>query len=202
MASDYAALQSALDAHDADEISSHGVVLEENLSEVETFSVGTTVLGPHRIAYWGLQRFVQAPNGGEAYAGSDLEVAQGDYDALLAFDLPPKARAAIEMARRYDAATFAAYPGLFASRRNYDVIVGTDARGHRRAGVLEQSWRVGGASGAEIAALEAFRRDGGPELCGVSPWRSRMKASLCPRERPSTSRASTRSPARSPNMRT
>jgi hypothetical protein len=25
--------------------------------------------------------------------------------------------------------------------------------------VLEQSWRIGGASGAEIAALEAFRAD-------------------------------------------
>ena len=28
-----------------------------------------------------------------------------------------------------------------------------------RSGVLEQSWRLGGASGAEIGALEAFRAD-------------------------------------------
>jgi hypothetical protein len=27
--------------------------------------------------------------------------------------------------------------------------------------VLEQSWRIGGASGAEVAALEAFRADPG-----------------------------------------
>ncbi len=33
------------------------------------------------------------------------------------------------------------------------------ACGARRAGVLEQSWRIGGASGAEILALAAFRRD-------------------------------------------
>jgi hypothetical protein len=45
------------------------------------------------------------------------------------------------------------------SRRNYDVAQGLDAAGRRRSGVLEQSWRVGGASGAEIAALEAFRAD-------------------------------------------
>ena len=51
------------------------------------------------------------------------------------------------------------FPGMFASRRNYDVIQGTDAAGRRRSGVLEQSWRVGGASGAEIAALEAFRAE-------------------------------------------
>jgi hypothetical protein len=48
---------------------------------------------------------------------------------------------------------------MFASRRNYDVIQGLDAAGRRRSGVLEQSWRVGGASGAEVAALEAFRAD-------------------------------------------
>ena len=28
-----------------------------------------------------------------------------------------------------------------------------------RSGVLEQSWRIGGASGAEVAALEAFRAE-------------------------------------------
>ena len=49
-------------------------------------------------------------------------------------------------------------PGFFASRRNYDVAQGVDAAGRRRSGVLEQSWRLGGASGAEIAALEAFGR--------------------------------------------
>ena len=42
---------------------------------------------------------------------------------------------------------------------------GTDASGRRRLGVLEQSWRLGGASGAEIAALEAFRAD--PSLRSV-----------------------------------
>ena len=40
-----------------------------------------------------------------------------------------------------------------------------DAVGRRRSGVLEQSWRAGGASGAEIAALEAFRAD--PSLPSV-----------------------------------
>jgi hypothetical protein len=69
------------------------------------------------------------------------------------------------MAERYDNAVFGAHAGLFASRRNYDVIEGTDAQGGLRTGVLEQSWRIGGASGAEIAALEAFRMD--PTLAHV-----------------------------------
>ncbi len=59
----------------------------------------------------------------------------------------------------YDAAASACFPGLVVSRRNYDVAQGLDAAGRRQSGVLEQSWRVGGASRAEIAALEAFRAD-------------------------------------------
>jgi hypothetical protein len=48
---------------------------------------------------------------------------------------------------------------MFASRSNYDIAQGTDGEGRWRSGVLEQSWRIGGASGAEIAALHAFRAD-------------------------------------------
>jgi hypothetical protein len=59
----------------------------------------------------------------------------------------------------YDAAAHACFPGFFASRRNYDVVEGRDAQGHPRTGVLEQSWRAGGASGAEVAAHEAQQAD-------------------------------------------
>jgi hypothetical protein len=48
---------------------------------------------------------------------------------------------------------------MFASRCNYDVAEGRDAAGRTVAGVLEQSWRIGGASGAEVAALEALQAD-------------------------------------------
>jgi hypothetical protein len=68
-------------------------------------------------------------------------------------------RRAIEQARAYDAAAFRCFAGLFASRRNYDVAQGRDAQGAERSGVLEQSWRIGGASGAEVAALHAFHAD-------------------------------------------
>jgi hypothetical protein len=34
-----------------------------------------------------------------------------------------------------------------------------DASGKRRSGVLEQSWRMGGASSAEVAALQSFIND-------------------------------------------
>jgi len=154
-----AELGAALAVRDPDEIARHGVVLEENLVEPETLSVGTTWIGEHRIAYWGVQRFTETPTGEVVYGGSDLQVSQGDYEDLLAFPLPDRARTAIALARAYEDAVFAAYPSLLASRRNYDVILGRNADGRSRAGVLEQSWRIGGASGAEIAAIEAFQRD-------------------------------------------
>lgn len=180
VAADQAALEAALQARDPDEIGTHGVVLEENLVDITTYSVGTSALGDHRIAYWGLQRFEATADDGEVYAGSDLEVAQGGLDDLLAFDLPQVARTAIEIARRYDAAAFAAYPGLFASRRNYDVITGRDQQGRQRVGVLEQSWRVGGASGAELAAMQAFARDRTRRLVRSFTMELRSEAAVIP----------------------
>jgi hypothetical protein len=93
------------------------------------------------------------------YGGSELVIVRGDFDALLELDPPEEARLAVAQARAYEAAAIGCFPGLFASRRNCDVALGLDASGRRRSGVLEQSWRIGGASSAEIAALEAFRAE-------------------------------------------
>ncbi|MFP5405503.1 MAG: DUF3182 family protein, partial [Gammaproteobacteria bacterium] len=62
-------------------------------------------------------------------------------------------------------AAFESFPGMFASRCNYDVAQGVDDSGRWCSGVLEQSWRMGGASGAELAALQAFADD--PDLQSV-----------------------------------
>lgn len=90
------------------------------------------------------------------YGGSELRVARGGFDALRRLDLADRERRAIDLACQYDAAVSAAYPALIASRRNYDVAFGLGADGRPRAGVLEQSWRAGGASIAELAAMQAF----------------------------------------------
>ena len=82
---------------------------------------------------------------------------RGGGEALLGLELPARVRRAIAQALVYDRAATEHY-GVIASRRNYDVAVGVDAQGRELSGVLEQSWRMGGASGAEIAALQEFRR--------------------------------------------
>ena len=161
VARDAAALDAAIDAVDAGELRLCGVALEQSLSEVVTYSVGRVSVGAWEATYFGTQKLTADHDGAQVYGGSDLVVARGDFDALLTLAVPTDAQLAIARARTYDAAAGACFPGLIASRRNYDVVLGLDESGERRCGVLEQSWRIGGASGPEVAALEAFRDDPG-----------------------------------------
>ncbi len=152
-------LVDALDTLPPGDILDHGVVIEPNLDQPVTYSVGCLRVGEWKLAYHGTQQSTRDHAQREVYGGSDLVVVRGGFDALLAEPLAPELRTAIEHARRYDAAVAATHPGFFASRRNYDVVAGHDSAGVRRCGVLEQSWRIGGASPAEIAALAALHAD-------------------------------------------
>jgi hypothetical protein len=141
------------------ELVSAGVVLEEHLDQVTTHSVGQVRVAGLVASYWGTQRTTHNNRGHEVYGGSDLVVVRGGFDALRALPLSTDAQLAVSRALVYDGAADACFAGFVASRRNYDVVEGTDARGRRRAGVLEQSWRIGGASAAEVEALLAFLHD-------------------------------------------
>lgn len=177
VARDAAELQALLGAADAGELLAHGLVLEAHMEEVRTFSVGQVTVGDLQASYFGFQRLTRNNQGEEVFGGSDLTVARGGFEALQALTPPAEIQRAIEQARRYDAAVHACYAGFYASRKNYDIVLGRDAAGRWRSGVLEQSWRVGGATGPEIAALEVFRaRPGcmrvhtaGFEIFGDSP---------------------------------
>jgi hypothetical protein len=159
VAPDAAALDAALGAAEDAELSEHGLVLEEDLAAVTTYSVGQVRVAGLVASYCGTQRLTPDNAGEAVYGGSELLVARGDFGALAALGPPEGARLAVERARIYDAAAAECFAGMFASRRNYDVARGSDAAGRPRCGVLEQSWRIGGASGAEVAALEAFRAE-------------------------------------------
>ena len=145
-----------------------GVVLEQDLSEVVTHSVGQSFIGDKLLSYCGDQYLTDDARGEQVYGGSNLLVVQGDYDDLLALDLPDDVRLAIRQAQVFDRAADEAYPGFYASRRNYDIAQGLDSSGQSRSGVLEQSWRMGGASSAEVAALQSFVNDPGMRAIRVS----------------------------------
>jgi Protein of unknown function (DUF3182) len=149
--------EAVLDHLEPVELSRDGIVIEQNFEKITTYSIGQVRVSELLGTYCGLQRLTTDNGGAEVYGGSDLVVVRGDYDTLLEIDLTPDARFAVRQARSYDAAAAEEFPGLIASRRNYDVAHVLDSDGQRHCGVLEQSWRIGGATPAEIAALEAFR---------------------------------------------
>ena len=157
-------LAEVLGAIDADELSTSGVVIEENLDEVTTYSVGQVRVGRSRRhllrhaaaddATTGAQKSTAAPTCSSCEATSTRCCASrwrnpsGSRSRRPASTTPLPTRAS---------------PG--SSLRG---AITTWCRGSMRAdgsarGVLEQSWRIGGASGAEIGALEAFRADPGAE---------------------------------------
>lgn len=159
VASTPAEVDAALASIGPDEIESQGVVIERNLADATTWSIGQVVACGIALSYCGVQHEVRNRKGRDVYGGSTIDCVRGDFTVLLARTDPPVAAEAVAAALRYDEAATRLFPGFFASRRNYDVIAGRDAASRQHVGVLEQSWRVGGASAAELLALEAFVAD-------------------------------------------
>ena len=143
------------------EIATYGLVLEENLREVKTLSVGRINLNGFMLSYYGKQRKTKDNEGNVVYGGSDLVCVPGSWEDLLTVVFEENVRFGVLQARTYDEA-MAAYPGFMASRRNYDIGQGFDAQGAWRSGVFESSWRIGGASPAELLAMAAFLEE--PDL--------------------------------------
>ncbi|WP_206862232.1 DUF3182 family protein [Lysobacter changpingensis] len=166
VATERKSLDAALAQLDPKSLARVGAVVELNLKPVKTYSVGTVAVGSHRVAYFGMQRLTRNRDGVATYGGSTLACLRGDLNDLLATLEDEAERRVLRCAIRYDAEVSRAYPSFFASRRNYDVALGVDPSGMPRTGVLEQSWRVGGATPAEVLALEAMHRD--PQLSRVN----------------------------------
>lgn len=152
-------LEAQLDALGDETLRAEGVVIERHLDPIETFSVGQIMLDDMVASYYGVQHLTVNNHGHQVYGGSDLFVTRGGFDTLERLDLTADIRECVAKARAFDAAVATNYAGFFASRRNYDVAWGFDEAGRRHCGVLEQSWRVGGATGAEIGALRTFRAE-------------------------------------------
>src|SRR5262249_749515 len=135
--------------------------------QVRTFSVGEVAVGSLKISYHGTQRTVADNDGRPVYGGSELVCGRGGWGGFDGVPVSPRIRAAGGAARRCDEATEEVHV-FTGSRRNYDVAQGIGADGRARSGVLESSWRVGGASSAELAAFAAFARDPSLEIIGAS----------------------------------
>lgn len=147
-----------------------GVAAEVNLGALRTISIGEVDFPGMTLAYYGEQRLTQTDEGVLVYGGSHLHALHGNLAQLAKHSLPPGISEAITAALGYERGVMDAFPGVFASRRNYDVAIGSQAGGSEHVAVLEHSWRVGGASAAEIMAYEAFRSE---------PSKRRVEAYTC-----------------------
>ncbi len=153
-----AELASILAMLDPDELSRVGFVLERNLDKVKTYSFGKIQAHGITASYYGVQTETYNNQAEACYGGSDLVIARGGHDRLLNLDIPEHIRLAVSQAAVFDQAT-QHYPQIIVSRRNYDIGQGFDSNGKFISGVFEQSWTIGGASGPEVAALQAFSDD-------------------------------------------
>src|SRR5262245_47730495 len=139
-------------------IITHGLVIESNLRDVTTLSIGQITIADMTITYHGTQRVAINNAGRRVYGGSALVCVRGGWESLVRLPMPRAVRLAAAQAKQYEDA-MREYPGFMVSRRNYDVAQGLDGEGRSRSGVLEASWRSGGASTAELAALREFAQD-------------------------------------------
>jgi hypothetical protein len=135
-------LNEFLDTISPDDMALCGVVLETQLCQVKTLSVGQITVDGLSLTYHGTQRIATDNAGRSVYGGSDLTCVRGGWDALGRVAIAANVRLALNQARRYDECT-RSFPGFIASRRNYDVGQGTDANGEWRSGVFEASGRAG-----------------------------------------------------------
>ncbi len=150
---DLAQLRAALERWE--EVVGQGLVIEENLADVRTLSVGQVEIPGQTIAYIGEQAVTGNNRGEPAYGGSRLLAIRGGFAELANLGFAGDFGLAIARAAAFDRLADR-HLGLIASRRNYDVALGRGAASAPRVAVLEQSWRIGGATPAEILALEAL----------------------------------------------
>lgn len=152
-------LRSAMARLEPGDLATYGVVVEEDLREACTYSIGEVEAAGITISYWGTQSVTCDNAGAPVYGGSRLIVTRGTIEELARRCPAGHVQTAARQAAAYDRAVRTSYPAIWASRRNYDVMLGTDVCGQTRSGVLEQSWRIGGASPAEAVSIKAMAED-------------------------------------------
>src|SRR5262249_45442851 len=84
---------------DGDDIERDGLVIEQHLEDVTTYSVGQLEVNGELASYCGIQHLTRNNHDNLVYGGSDLTVARGDWDALLVLDVDATERCAVGLAQ-------------------------------------------------------------------------------------------------------
>ena len=111
VALDRAALDDILTRLDPADVAEAGVVVEENLTEVTTYSVGLVSVADLQVSYYGTQRTTPDNEGRAVYGGSDLTLIRGGFGELERQHVPDEVKRAIKSAHAFDRAAEACFAG-------------------------------------------------------------------------------------------
>lgn len=136
-----------------DRLSQTGIVLEVDLHNHATITIGHVDIHGDRYSWYGRPYDVQH-EGAMRFGGNELTVTRGDIGSLFEQSTGPEEHLAIEQSMR----VFQAYDllGAKVSRITLDVVQGTTCRGMFVSGVTDPSLRPSASSAAEVRALEEF----------------------------------------------
>jgi hypothetical protein len=133
------------------ELGTHGVVLESNLSDTSTLSMGSVIIDG--VCYSFLARQFDVKHLGKTrFGGGQVTFYQCELSDLADNVDDEYLKVAIEKASSaHD--VFSQYEPI-ASRFSYDVLTGVASNGNMLSGVSDQTFRVGGYTPAEVLAIE------------------------------------------------
>src|SRR5262249_36677235 len=95
-------VEAFLEASPEAAIAAYGLVIESNLRDVTTVSIGQITIDDMTIAYHGKQRVATNNAGCPAYGGSALVCVRGGWEALARLPMPGPVRVAAAQAKLYE----------------------------------------------------------------------------------------------------
>jgi hypothetical protein len=149
-------LQSLLEQMDDAFLREHGVVMEANLNDPQTISVGFARIGRDTYSFIAHQKDDRVLEDGierSRYLGANITAVRGNLDDLRLV-APHKDREAVEKS----AAFYNAYSHFnpLATRLSFDCLSGYDNRGERYSGITDITGRLGGTCPAIMEAMRYF----------------------------------------------
>lgn len=149
-------LMGLLRAIPVDVLSQKGMVLEAFVQDPVTQSVGQVYIDGKVYCYFGQQTSV-FHEGRNKYGGTRVEMYRGEIENLPKFAPNESLRIAVAQSIKVRDA-FSIYDPVI-SRMNFDIVQGINAKGEFVSGVTDQSFRLGGASPAEVLAIEELEEN-------------------------------------------
>lgn len=161
-------LMDLLCMHEDGCINEHGLVLEANVNEPRTLSVGYAQIGRDMFSFLVNQKEDKVNEGGHErsrYRGAQVRVVRGELGELQKLKkLDRREKEAIRTSLGFSR-IYKEEMGVVASRLSFDHISGFDSNGNEIGGITDITARLGGTCPAVMLAAGRFK--GEPDLAVV-----------------------------------